>query len=163
MATRSWVPSLLGGRRDVDPFVDLRRQMDDLVGDFMKGMKGTGLASFEGGFTPVLDVSETDKELTIKAELPGVSEKDVEVTLVANQLTIKGEKKDEHEETKEEEGRTYHRVERSYGAFQRTMTLPFDVDPASVAASFKDGVLTVSLPKPAEVQKQARKIEVKKA
>ena len=78
-----------------------------------------------------------------------------------DQLTIKAEKKSEAEEKKDEKGRIYHRVERSYGSFLRTMTLPFDADPAKVSAKFKDGVLTLTLPKPPEVQKQTKKIEIK--
>jgi len=88
------------------------------------------------------------------------------VSLSGNQLTIKGEKKSEHEEKKDGDNgeRVLHRVERSFGAFQRTMTVPFDVDPDKVSADFKDGVLTVTLPKPegAGEQAQARHIEVKR-
>jgi HSP20 family protein len=111
-------------------------------------------------------VSETAKDLTLKVELPGVEEKDIDVSLSGNQLTIKGEKKSEHEEKKEGDNgeRVFHRVERSFGAFQRTMTVPFDVEPDKVSADFRDGVLTVTLPKPegASQQPQTRRIEVKR-
>ena len=75
--------------------------------------------------TPTIDVSETDKEVTVEAELPGVDEKDIDVTLGDNMLTIKGEKKQEKEEKKKD----YHLTERSYGSFSRSMVLPFDADP----------------------------------
>jgi hypothetical protein len=74
--------------------------------------------------------------------LPGVNEKEIEVSLVGDQLTIKGEKRSDHDEKKEAEGRTVHRTERSYGAFQRTLTVPYQVDAGQVSAQFRDGVLT---------------------
>jgi HSP20 family protein len=111
---------------------------------------------------PRVDIAEDDKAVTLTAELPGVKEADIEVSLVGDQLSIKGEKRSEHDENKDMEGRTVHRMERSYGAFQRTLTLPYQIDPAQVSAQFRDGVLTISLPKPpdAVAQKQGRKIEI---
>jgi HSP20 family protein len=97
----------------------------------------------------------------VTAELPGVEEKNIDVTVSGDQLIIKGEKKSEIDEKKEEKGRTFRRVERSFGSFQRCMALPFEIDPDKVQASFKNGVLTLTVPKPTEVQKKARKIEVK--
>lgn len=159
MKGESWLPSLWSDRKgDVDPFRALRTQMDDLLSDW-----GGGLERMSGMLALRVDVSETPQELTVKADLPGVDQKDIDITVSGDQLTIKAEKKSEAKEKKDEKGRIYHRVERSYGSFQRTMTLPFDIDPAKVAASFKDGVLTLSLPKPPEVQKQTKKIEIKPA
>jgi HSP20 family protein len=102
--------------------------------------------------------------ITVTAELPGVSENDIDVSVRDDQLTIRGEKRSEHEDKKESEGRVLHKVERSYGAFQRTLTLPYRVDPDQVAATFKDGVLKITLTKPADAQaqKQGRKIAVTK-
>ena len=102
--------------------------------------------------------------MTPTVELPGVKESDIDVSLNGDQLIIKGEKRSEHDE-KEVEGHTVHRVERSYGAFQRTLTVPYEVDPDHVSAQFHDGGLTITLPKPADAvaQKEGRKIEVKKA
>ncbi|AGK56814.1 molecular chaperone (small heat shock protein) [Hyphomicrobium denitrificans 1NES1] len=111
--------------------------------------------------SPRMNVSETDKELQITAELPGVDQKDIEITLTGGDLLIKGEKKSETDEKKDERSRSYHRVERSFGSFQRRLSLPYDVDPDKVQASFKDGILTLTLPKPPEVQKAAKKIEIK--
>ena len=93
-------------------------------------------------FWPRVNVSETDKEMMITAELPGVDQKDIEVTVTGDQLQIKGEKKSEIEEKKDEKGRAFHRVERSFRSFQRLMSLPYEIDPDKVQASFKDGVLT---------------------
>jgi HSP20 family protein len=151
MPDNPWFP----GGRELDPFRGFRTQLDTLFEDwFGRSMGGT--------LAPRIDVSETGKEMTLTVELPGVDEKDIDVSLSGKQLTIKGEKKSEQEEKKDEEGRVFHRVERSYGAFQRTMTLPFDVEPEKVSAQFKDGVLTVTLPKPQEAvgKPQSRRIQV---
>ncbi len=83
------------------------------------------------------------------------------MTISGDTLTIKAEKKSEAEEKKDEKGRVFHRVERTYGSFMRSMSLPFNADPAKVAANFKDGVLTLTLPKPPEIQRQTKKIEIK--
>lgn len=161
MPDKPWLPAAWGGR-ELDPFRGFRTQLDSLFEDwFGRSMGGT--------LAPRVDVSETPKEIVLKVELPGVDEKDIDVSLSGNQLTIKGEKKSEQEEKKEgesagDDGRVFHRVERSFGAFQRTMTVPFDVEPDKVAADFKDGVLTITLPKPegAGEQPQSHRIEVKR-
>ena len=111
--------------------------------------------SEETGFSPAFDVSETDEQLTVKAELPGIAEKDIDISISDGILTIKGEKKHE----KEEEDAHYHTVERRYGSFSRTMRLPTDVDTEKVDATFKDGILRLTLPK-TEASKP-RKIEIK--
>ena len=163
MKSESWLPSLWGQNKDLrDPFAGMRRQMDDIFEDLTTAWPVTKFGG-NGVLTPSIDVSETDKELRIAAELPGVEQKDLSVTLTGDVLTIKGEKRTEKETKSGEKEPMYHRVERSYGSFQRTMTVPYEIDPAKVDAKFKDGVLTVSLPKPAEVQKQSKQIEIKKA
>lgn len=106
-------------------------------------------------WTPVVDISEDDKEYRIKAELPEVKREDVRVTAAEGTLTILGERKFE----KEEKGRKYHRVERAYGSFGRSFSLPDDASPAKVTAEFKDGVLTVHLTKTEKAKPQ--QIEVK--
>lgn len=162
MRSQSWLPALWGDQKgDPDPFRALRTQMDQLFSDFMGGFERAGLPA--GIMSPRIDVSETAKELTVKADLPGVEEKDIEVTVSGDQLTIKAERKSEAEKKGEDKDRVFHRVERAYGSMQRTMTVPFDIDPKTVTASFKDGVLTLSLPKPPEVQQQAKKIEIKRS
>jgi HSP20 family protein len=159
MPDKSWTQAAWSGR-ELDPvFRGFRTQLDSLFEDwFGRSMGGT--------LAPRIDVSETAKEMRLTVELPGVAEKDIDVSLSGNELTIKGEKKSDQEEKKDQaEGRVFHRVERSFGAFQRTMTVPFDVEPDKVSAQFKDGVLTITLPKPegAAEQPQARHIEVKRA
>ena len=150
MANKSWFP-------DVEHFRGFKSQIDSLFEDWFGRSMGGVLA-------PRVDVAEDEKTVTLTAELPGVNEKDIEVSLAGDQLTIKGEKRTEHEGRKEAEGRTVHRTERSYGAFQRTLTVPYQVDPGQVSAQFQDGVLTITLPKPPDAveQKQGRRIEINK-
>jgi HSP20 family protein len=96
-----------------------------------------------GDWAPSMDISETKDSMVVKIEVPGMDQKDIEVSLQENLLTIKGEKKQE----KEEKDERYHRVERSYGAFTRSTRLPVGVDASKVSAAFKNGLLTVTLPK----------------
>ena len=113
------------------------------------------LLSEETTFTPAFDVSETEKELIVKAEVPGMDKKDININLSDGLLTIKGEKKQE----KEEKNENCHCVERRYGRFSRTMRLPCDIEVDKVDATYKDGVLKITLPKP-QVAKP-KKIEIK--
>jgi HSP20 family protein len=106
-------------------------------------------------WSPLVDISEDDKEYRIKAELPEVTKEDVRVTAEAGTLTIMGERKFE----KEEKGRKFHRIERAYGSFGRSFSLPEDASPAKVSAEFRDGVLTVHLPKDEKAKPQ--QVEVK--
>ena len=108
---------------------------------------------------PAVDVNEGEKNYTVTAELPGLEEKDIEVTVTDHLLTIKGEKSYQ----KDEKNKDHHLSERAYGSFQRSFTMPEGVDAQKIAASLTKGVLTVTLPKTAEAQKPAKKIEVKKA
>jgi len=110
-------------------------------------------------FIPRVDVAESDKEIRVVAEMPGMDEKDLQVSLGRNYLTVSGEKRSELEE----KGRRYYRLERSFGSFRRTIPLLAEIDEDRVEATFKKGVLTVVLPKSAAYQKQARQIKVKKA
>jgi len=106
---------------------------------------------------PAVDVTEDDKVYKIAAELPGMDEKDIEVTVNGDMLTIKGEKRQE----KEEKGKNTYVCERSYGSFQRAFSLPDGVDRNKISADFSKGVLTITLPKSAEAQKQQKKVDVK--
>ncbi len=152
-------PSLLGGDFDrlfdefargmmVSPFY--RRALD--WDPFRRIEKVTGLVM------PDVDVTETEGELRVTAELPGMEEKDVEIELSGSQLTVRGEKKEEREETKKD----YHVSERRYGSFRRTLQVPDTVDAENINAEMKNGVLTVVLPKTEEAKSKARKISVKK-
>jgi len=107
-------------------------------------------------WSPLVDISEDDKEYLIKAELPDVKKEDVKVTAEAGTLTIMGERKFE----KEEKGRRYHRVERAYGTFGRSFSLPDDASPAKVSAEFKDGLLTVHLVKDEKAKPQQVEVKV---
>lgn len=140
-------------RRDWNPFESLQREVDRLFHDFTRAGPLTGPIAL----TPSIDVSETDREIEIAVELPGLEERDVHVDLIDGILTIRGEKKIE----KEEKDKTYRIVERSYGSFERSLELPAGVDPAAIRASMTRGVLKVNIPKPAPAQ--SKKIEVKSA
>jgi HSP20 family protein len=106
-------------------------------------------------WSPLVDISEDDKEYLLKVELPEVSKDDVKVTVEGGTLTISGERKAE----KEEKNRKYHRIERYYGRFERSFTIPDDAEPENVRAEFKDGVLRVHLPKSEKAR--PKQIEVK--
>ncbi len=142
---------------ETDPFRALQRRMDHLFDDFASDYRWP-FTNGRGAPMPSIDVSETETEMTIEAEVPGVDEKDIDVTLSDNLLTIKGEKKQEKEEKKKD----YHLSERTYGSFSRSMTLPFQADPDKIKAAFKDGVLKISLPKPPEVKAKVKKIAIGK-
>src|SRR3990170_2774296 len=119
----------------------LRKEMDRLFERFFEPRWDEFPAL--AGWAPVLDVSETKEAVVVKAEVPGMDPKEIEVTLQGELLTIKGEKK----EQKEEKDEHYHRMERSYGAFARTVRLPVPMDGSKVTATFKNGLLMIQLPK----------------
>jgi HSP20 family protein len=110
-----------------------------------------------GAAVPAVDITEDDKGYRIAAELPGMSEKDIDVSISGDMLTIKGEKRQEREEKE----KNRYLSERSYGMFQRSFPLPEGVDRDKISADFSKGVLTLTLPKTADAQKQQKKIEVK--
>jgi HSP20 family protein len=142
-----------------DPFLSFRREVDRMFDDFFSGF-GRGLTPIGRGWqgvTPVVDVDETDKELVVSAELPGLEPKDFEVTLSGDLLTIKGEKKAEREQ---KDGEGYY-MERRFGSFSRAVRLPFEVADEKVDAKYDKGVLTIRVPKPAEAQRAVRRIEIK--
>lgn len=108
---------------------------------------------------PNVDITASDKEYTITVEVPGVDEDDVQLELANNALTIKGEKRQESKE----ENKDYYRIERSYGSFQRVLSLPEDADQDAIDAQFKNGVLTVRLPRKAVAKPKGKVIDIKKA
>ncbi len=158
MNLKSLIP--VGRQRSVarvdNPFISLQNEVDKLFDDFTRGFP-----SFGNGLTnvmlPTMDVAETDKEIEITAELPGLEEKDVNINVSDNVLTIRGEKKAE----KEQEEKNYRLIERSYGSFERSLELPDGVNADAIKASIDKGVLKVVIPKPAPAQ--TKKIEVKPA
>jgi HSP20 family protein len=123
---------------------------------FLEQLSPGGL-NVMANIVPRIDVVETDKNIEITAEMPGLSEEDVDISLVDNVLTIRGEKRAEREEDRE----NYHVTERAYGAFYRAIELPAGVDRSSINASMANGVLSITIPKPALSETQ--KITVKKA
>ena len=146
-----------GGRREESPLAALRTEMDRLLGSYIR----EPLASFEwpfgasGAWAPAIDVSEDEQQVTVRAEIPGIDPKDVEVTVSGNQLVLSGEKK----ESAERSGKDFHVSESRYGSFRRVVPLPGAVDASQVEAHCADGVLTVSLRKSRAAA--AKRIEVK--
>jgi HSP20 family protein len=158
--TEITTPSQTSPSRAHDIFSAMRDEMDRVFGRFERGWPGLpSLFRREGGFNvPDLDLRETTNALVVEAELPGVDEKDVSVTLANGLLTIKGEKKQE----KEEKGENYYVSERSFGSFERSIRLPDTIDENKVEAKFNKGVLRVTAVKKPEAVKEERKIEIKK-
>lgn len=150
-------------RRADDIFDTLRREVDHIFDRWGNGGMGWphpfALSRHHEFVAPDMDVKETAKEFTIEAELPGVDEKDISVTLTNGVLMLKGEKKQERDEKKD----NYHLVERSFGSFQRAMRLPDTADDSKVEAKFANGVLKIAIAKRADAVKPERKIEIKKA
>jgi HSP20 family protein len=140
---------------ELSPFATLQREIDRVFADFARGWPT--FATFE--LTPRIDVTERENHLEITAELPGLEEKDVDITLANDILTIRGEKTVEKEENDE----TRRVTERSYGAFCRSIELPAGVKPDDIKASMAKGVLTVALPKPALPQSDTKKIAIQAA
>ena len=143
---------------DVNVFGTLHREIDRLFDDLTNGF---GLSSSQGtsNLMPSIDVTETDNEIAITAEIPGLERKDVDISLEEDVLTIRGEKKMEAE--KKDKDKNVHLAERSYGVFYRVLQLPPGVEPSSVQAMMSKGVLKITIPKPA--RSAAKKIEVKEA
>jgi HSP20 family protein len=143
-------------RREGGDMARFRGELDDLFNRFFDLDIPISRRLFgEGAWAPRVDLAEGKTDITVKAELPGCDAKDIDVSLEGRSITIKGEKKQEKEEKEE----NYHRIERAYGLFSRALTLPADVDPKKVEASFKDGILKVVLQKTKEAA--GKKIEIK--
>jgi HSP20 family protein len=150
--------SLAMRRRGVDPFSQLHREIDRVFSSFLGDWTGPMnlLDRRMGSFMPEIDVTETGKEVRVTAELPGMEEKDLEVVYFEGGLTIKGEKREDHEE---EKGNYYH-SERQYGAFERTIPLPSGINADEAKASFKKGVLKITLPKTEEARSHRKTIPI---
>ncbi len=157
-----------GGRlpsRYQDPFHSFRTEIDKVFDNFLGGgvpsLTGLGqvFPSAQQMMTPTLDVKENEKEIVVKADLPGIDEKDVNLTIHNGVLSLRGEKKFEHTDERE----NYHVMERSYGSFQRSIRLPETIDEDKAEALFDKGVLTVTLPKRPEMVSAQKKIEIKGA
>jgi HSP20 family protein len=168
MASRSLMPfsrnmSMSRWDEDADPFLQMRREMNRLFDNVFGGFglpSPFGLQLQQMPMAPKIDVSETDNEIQIAAEMPGIDQNNVEVLLEDDRLIIRGETKQERED--EDKNRNYHVRERVQGAFSRTLPLPFAPDPNQVRAQFKNGVMTITIPKPQEVKQKQHRIEVQR-
>jgi len=160
------ITDLIPWRKREEKSVPIRRESEQPIGllqrDFNRMFdeffRGFGLAPFRGFgeqwdmFSPRVDVAERDKEIEVSLELPGMDEDDIDVTLSRDTLTVSGEKREESEDR----GQNYYHMERSYGSFRRSIPLPAQVDENKAQATFKKGVLTISLPKTAKAQSRKR-------
>ncbi|UCF71801.1 MAG: Hsp20/alpha crystallin family protein [candidate division WOR-3 bacterium] len=139
-----------------EPFRDmlsLRADMDRLFTTLF----GQAPEEREGFWAPVVDIEEDNENILVKAEIPGMKKEDIKVSVQGNMLNITGERKQESEV----KSKTFHRVERSYGRFSRMITLPTDVDSDKVKASYKDGILSITMPKPESVKPRHVDVEIK--
>jgi HSP20 family protein len=139
-----------------EPFRDmlnLRADMDRFFKSFFSSLP----EDKEGLWAPIIDIEEDNENYIVRAEIPGMKKEEIKVTVRDNLLTVSGERKHE----KEVKEKTYHRIERSYGKFKRTITLPSAVDADKIKASYKDGVLNITLPKPESVKPKQIEVEIK--
>ena len=152
-----WKPQV-GSVTRWDPFVellDMRKDLDRVFGSFF-GATPAGMATTEGVWAPAVDIYENKDGFVVKAELPGMKQEDIQITIVDNALTLKGERRRENEVR--DEG--YTRIERAYGTFQRALVLPSVVDASKVRAKYKDGILEIELPKKEEAKPKEIKVQI---
>ncbi len=136
-------------------FKNLQNQLNRFLEPFGRVTPDEDLVS--GTWVPPVDVAETQEKILVRVEVPGMKQEDIQIEFENGLLTLKGERK----LVKEDNGLTYHRVERAYGNFNRTFTLPRTVDPEKISASYRDGVLEIEVPKKEEAKPKQIKIEVK--
>jgi HSP20 family protein len=146
--TQSAPPSV----RITDPFTAMREEMNELMSNLWTG---NGNSLLPRAFSPPMDVAEKDESFELQMDIPGFAAKDIDVQVQGNTVTVSGTRKEE----KEEKGKTFHRIERTSGAFSRTVTLPCAVNEKEIAAEYTNGVLSVVLPKSEEAR--PKKISVK--
>lgn len=170
MSIKDLVPRIVRGRdqglaraQDADPLRNFQREMNRLFDDFFSdsplAMRPDEKGLATAVFSPRVDVSETDKEVKVSAELPGLDEKDITVEVADAAITIRGEKKEE----KEEKGKNWYTREQSYGSFNRVVPLPANVDGGKAVARFKKGVLTITAPKKEDEQTRRKAIKIETA
>jgi HSP20 family protein len=140
-----------------DPFREIENMVDRYTRTFGWPRQGSQEVMTVGDWSPRVDIAETEKEFTIKAEIPEVKKEDVKVTVDNGVLTIRGERKQE----KEEKGKKFHKIERYFGSFSRSFTLPDNVDESKIDAVFKDGMLTLQIPKVKEAREKMVEVKVK--
>jgi HSP20 family protein len=140
-----------------DPFKEissLREEIDRLFDTFFG--RQTSVVSGEGFWVPAVDVEETESEYIVKAELPGLKKEDIKISITDDTLTVSGERKMQ----KEEKGKTYHRIEMNYGKFERTIRFPSEVLPDKAKASYKDGILSITIPKSEKAKAKELEIQI---
>jgi HSP20 family protein len=142
--------------RPTRDLLNIRDEVNRLFDNFFTGLPERRRGLLEGEWAPSVDIAETDNEVVVTAELPGVKQDDVDITITDDVLTLKGEKKEE----KEVKEKNYHRIERSYGSFQRSVSLPAGVQADKAKATYKDGVLHITVPKTEEAKPKQIKINV---
>ena len=141
-----------------DPFERMRQNMEHLFSDRFEGLPASWFAGADdNAFRADLDIGETPEDLKITLDVPGIDLKDIDIALSDHALVVRGLREERDEEKKED----YHRVERSFGAFERRVTLPCDVDSDKATADLEKGVLTITLPKSQHAKDSERKIEIK--
>ena len=140
------------------PLTALQREVNRLFDGFFGGDWLTARLGRPGEWAPALDLAETDTSVVVKAEVPGMDAKELDITITGDVLTIRGGKKEE----KEEKTKTFHRVERRSGSFSRSVQMPCAVDAARVEANYKDGILTIDLPKKEAAKRKAIQVKVNK-
>lgn len=153
--------------RYFDPTLSIHRDIDRLFDHFFRGVgmpasvRPDAWPSFgdSGLLKPKIDLSASEQEYQLTVEIPGVSEKDVTIDIKGNTMTVKGEKRQE----KEEKDKNFYRIERSYGSFQRVLSLPEDVDQDAIKASFKNGILSITMPRKALPKGEVKQIEISPA
>ncbi|PPJ47608.1 molecular chaperone [Rhizobium sp. KAs_5_22] len=156
MANKS--PNILPSLWSDNPFADLRKEMDQVVENFFGKNKLLSASEGDGFLAPSIDVVEKDDQILLTAELPGIAEDDIDISIQKGVLSLKGEKKMEKKDDKD----NFHVVERRYGSFQRSMSLPASVDDAAVTATFDKGVLTITMPKKPGTVPAERKVAIEK-
>ncbi|HUI11568.1 MAG TPA: Hsp20/alpha crystallin family protein [Bacteroidota bacterium] len=156
MSLVRWNPA-----RDLTAFpsdvLSMRKEIDRLFDNLFHGDLADTTSAFTSAWVPAVDIAEHEGEFVVRMELPGVKKDDVKITMQEGVLSVKGEKKQE----KEAKGLDYHRVERSYGSFQRSFTLPTAVKAENIDASYRDGVLEITLPKAEEAKPKQIDVKVK--
>jgi HSP20 family protein len=160
MSLKNLLPSLakkgIPVKYDYSPLNVFSRDFDRFFDDFFSGFELEPFGSQAGSFNPNIEVSDSEKEITVSVELPGLEEKDIDISIAQDTLTISGEKKREHE--KKEKG--YFLKERTYGSFRRSIPLQYETEPKKAKARFKKGVLTITLPKSVREIERTRKIHI---
>ena len=152
MAMERWRP--FGTMERWDPFHDMQTEMNRQFDNWTGRPASTGLG--DRMWLPAVDVQETKDDIVLSFDIPGVSEKDVQVTMIGDLLTVKGERRFDRESTEN----SVHRVERLYGKFERSVQLPFAVQGDKIKATYREGVLTVKLPKADELKPREIKIDL---